>query len=124
MDRTNRAILLTFFLGSCVLLEAGAQTLLIFGGSNHDVFLGCLNCNATNKNSIWNTYGDFGSEYSNTSIWNQYGKYGGEYSSYSPFNEYATYPPVLVDPDGNFHGYFTSDGYKSKRTDNELAIFI
>ena len=101
-----------------------AQNLLIFGGKNHDTFLGCLNCNKYSQNSIWNAYGSYGSKYSSTSIWNKYGSYGGKYSSDSPFNKYASNPPVLVDNEGNFYGYFTADKYYSKRSSNKLALLI
>lgn len=101
-----------------------AQTLLIFGGKNNSVFLGCLNCNKYDSSSIWNKYGDNGSKYSSKSIWNKYGDYGGKYSNDSPFNRYASNPPVLVDRDGNFYGYFTADKYFTKRTKNQLALFI
>ena len=68
-----------------------SQTLYIYGGEDHDVFLGKLNA----------------SKYDSKSIWNEYGTYGSAYSSYSPFNSYASYPPVIVDEEGNFYGYFT-----------------
>lgn len=61
-----------------------AQTLLIYGGSDHDVFLGKLNADCYDSESIWNEYGTYGSKYSSKSIWNEYGTYGSEYSSYSP----------------------------------------
>ena len=77
-----------------------AQTLLIYGGSDHDVFLGKLNADCYDSESIWNEYGTYGSEYSSKSIWNEYGTYGSEYSSYSPWNEYASTPPVVVDSRG------------------------
>lgn len=60
------------------------QTLHLYGGPNHDVYLGCLNCNNYDSNSIWNTYGNYGSVYNSNSIWNKYGTYGSEYNSYSP----------------------------------------
>lgn len=101
-----------------------AQTLLIFGGKNNNTFLGCLNCNKYDTSSIWNKYGDNGSKYSSNSIWNKYGEYGGKYSSYSPFNKYASNPPVIVDREGNFYGYFTSNQYSNNRTKNKLALFI
>ena len=100
------------------------QSLLIYGGKNHDFFLGCLNCDKYGDKSIWNKYGDFGSKYNNNCIWNKYGDYSGKYSDLSPFNKYATNPPVLVDNDGNFYGYFTANKYFSKRTDSKLALFI
>ncbi len=48
----------------------------------------------------------------------------GEYSSYSPFNSYASYPPVIVDEEGNFYGYFTVNKYKSKRANFDLVNII
>lgn len=87
---------------------AYSQTLLIFGGEDHDVYLGKLNA----------------SKYDSESIWNEYGKYGSEYSSYSPFNEYASYPPILVDSQGNFYGYFTANKYKSNRANIKLVDII
>lgn len=90
--------------------------LMLFGGKNHDVFLGCLSCNKYDSESVWNEYGDYGSRYSSNSIWNPYGDYGSKYSDYSPWNSYASYPPVIVDSYGNFYGYFTANKYNSERT--------
>ena len=104
--------------------QVQSQNLLIFGGKNHDVFLGCLNCSKYDNASIWNKYGDFGSKYNDKCIWNKYGEFGGQYNDTSPFNKYASIPPVIVDADGNFYGYFTANKYKDKATDYKLAIFI
>ena len=101
-----------------------AQTLYIFGGKNHDVYLGKLNANQYDSESIWNKYGEYGSSYNSKCIWNEYGAYGGKYSDYSPFNEYANYPPVIVDINGDFYGYLTVNRYKSNRADFELANII
>lgn len=98
-----------------------SQTLYIYGGEDHDVFLGKLNASKYDSKSIWNEYGTYGSEYNTNSIWNEYGTYGSEYSSYSPFNSYASYPPVIVDEEGNFYGYFTVNKYKSKRANFDLV---
>lgn len=84
------------------------QVLLIYGGSNHDVFLGALNT----------------SKYDTESIWNPYGNYGSAYSNLSPFNLYANDPPVIVDYDGNFYGYFIVNKYASKRANFQLANII
>ena len=97
-------VLVLLFLSSF----AQAQTLKIYGGADHDVYLGKLNA----------------SNFDSESIWNSYGTYGSEYSSYSPFNEYASNPPVLVDDDGNFYGYFTINTYKSKRANFDLVNII
>lgn len=103
---------------------AFAQTLLIYGGDDNDVFLGELNSSPYSSKSIWNEYGTYGSKYNSLSIWNEYGTYGSEYSSYSPFNETAQNPPVIVDANGNFYGYFTVNEYKSKRANFALVLEI
>ena len=48
-----------------------------------------------NTNSIFNSYGTYGSTYGSTSIWYKYGNYGGSYGLYSPFNSYTTTPPKI-----------------------------
>lgn len=104
---------------------AEAQTALhIYGGSSHKVYLGCVNCDEYNANSIWNEYGTYGNSYNANSIWNEYGTYGNDYSTYSPWNSYATYPPVIVDKAGNFYGYFTTNAYKDKRWASDLALIL
>jgi hypothetical protein len=115
-------IFLTVFLLS---LQCNAQTLHIsWRGESHDVYLGCLNCSRYDSNSIWNSYGNYGSKYDSKSIWNKYGDYGGSYSTYSPFYNYANYPPAIVDKDGNFYGYFTISSTKSKRANFDLVNII
>jgi hypothetical protein len=101
-----------------------AQTLHIYGGQSHDVYLGCLNCNNFDKNSIWNEYGKYGSSYNSNSIWNEYGKFGNEYNAYSPWNSYSSTPPVIVDLNGNFYGYFTVNKSNYKRANFQLALTI
>lgn len=101
-----------------------SQTLHLYGGDNHDVYLGCLNCSNYDSDSIWNEYGTYGSSYNSKSIWNAYGTYGSEYNSYSPWNSYSNDPPVVVDKDGGFYGYFTVNEYKSDRADFDLALII
>lgn len=96
-----------------------ARDLLLYGGSNHDEFLGCLVCSEYRSDSVCNEYGKYGSEY-RSNIWNEYSSpYGNEYSSSSPWNEYSTSNsvPVLVDQQGNFYGYFTINSYRSRAVD-------
>lgn len=101
-----------------------SQDILIYGGDKGEVFLGCLNCDKYNSDSIWNTSGDYGSKYSTNSIWNKYGDYGGVYSNTSPFNKYASNPPKLVDSNGNFYGYLTADKYFTNRNTSKISLFI
>lgn len=100
------------------------QSLSIYGGKNHDIFLGCLNCGKYEDNSIWNKFGDFGCRFNDKCIWNRHGDYGGKYSDFSPFNKHAVCPPVLIDNSGNFYGYFTADNYYDQRTDSKLALLV
>lgn len=105
-------------------VAVGQKALHIYGGQNHDVYLGCLNCNDIDRNSIWNDIGTYGSNISSNSIWNDIGTYGSDISSYSPFNSLASYPPAIADKDGNFYGYLTANELKSKRVDFKLALII
>ncbi len=71
--------------------------LMIFGGTNHETYLGCLNCSESAADSMLNKYGSHGSPYSAESIFNHYGQFGSRYSTGSPCNQYSTDPPVIVD---------------------------
>lgn len=75
----------------------GQKTLHLYGGQNQDVYLGCLNYNDIDRNSIWNDIGTYGSNISSKSIWNDIGTYGSDISNYSPFNSIASYPPAIVE---------------------------
>jgi hypothetical protein len=100
--------------GALIFSSSAKAELLIFGGNEHDIFLGCLDCGKYDSDSICNEYGK-GSEYNGQSIFNEYGSYGSEYSSSSPWNEYSSSDsvPVLVDREGKFYGYFTINQYRS-----------
>ena len=101
-----------------------AQDLYLYGGQNHDVYLGCLTCNKYDSESIWNKYGAYGSKYNDKSIWNKYGTFGSKYNTYCPWNEYSNNPPVVVDKEGDFYGYFSANKYISKRVTNEWLLEI
>ena len=81
--------------------------LMLFGGSGHDIYLGCLSCPASSTDSVYNTFGSYGSQYSTTSIMNQYSDFGSQYSNASACNPYASDPPVVVDDRGNYFGRLT-----------------
>ena len=65
---------------------------------NSGKYLGNLNSNRYDPNSVANPYGRYGSRYSPDSINNPYGQYGSPYSPNSARNPYATQPPVIVSP--------------------------
>jgi len=117
---------LTLFLTSLLFVQIalGQKALHLYGGQDHDVYLGCLNCNDIDRNSIWNDIGTYGSNISSKSIWNDIGTYGSDISNYSPFNSIASYPPAIVDKDGNFYGYLTANDINSKRANFKLALTI
>lgn len=79
-------------------------------------FLGKLNPNEYDPDSIFNEYGNFGSAYSPTSIFNEYSNYGGEYAAQSPFNSYSSTPPKVF-LDGKFAGFLSVNEYVSPRID-------
>ena len=120
----TKNIIFIFLLSILFSVNSYSQALHLYGGKNHDVYLGCLNCDNYETNSIWNTYGTFGSKYNTNSIWNSYGTYGSKYNSFSPWNQYSTDPPVVVDKDGNFYGYFSVNKYTNKRLESNLALTI
>lgn len=96
--------------------QAQAPELLLFGGRDQQTFLGCLNCSRFDPSSVCNRFGDHGSRFSSESIWNRFGDYGSRFSSYSPWNRFASDPPVIVDRNGNFYGYFASSRFHLRRT--------
>lgn len=115
---------LLLFLTLIFSFSAHSQKLLIYGGEKNDIYLGCLSCDKFDSDSIWNKFGLYGSKFNAQSIWNKYGKYGGSFNDYSPFNKFARNPPVLVDANGKFYGYFTADRFFTKRTSDRLALSI
>jgi hypothetical protein len=63
-------------------------------------YLGELNANRYDPNSVSNPYGRYGNPYSPDSINNPYGRYGNPYSQESVNNPYVTGNRVLIDNDG------------------------
>jgi hypothetical protein len=58
-------------------------------------YLGRLNANRYDPESVSNPYGQYGSRYSSKSINNPYSTYGSVYSTQSPNNPYSVTPPVV-----------------------------
>jgi hypothetical protein len=117
------AVLISLFI--LVSFDIKAQpTLKIYGGKNHDQFLGCINCDTRDLNSVWSTFSDYGSIHSDKSIWSEKGIYGNKLSDYSPFNENAKCPPLIVDENGKSHGYLTINKKNSNRSKDSVADII
>jgi hypothetical protein len=115
-----KQLTIVFALIAFISLNAKAQ-FKIYGGKKHNQFLGCLNCDTEDLNSIWSPYSDYGIIHGANSIWNPDGKYGSKTSNYSPFNEKAQYPPVILDRSGKSYGYFTINKKFPNRSLNGLA---
>ncbi|HEY9752626.1 MAG TPA: hypothetical protein V6C46_06730 [Coleofasciculaceae cyanobacterium] len=99
--------------------------LLIYGGQNNRVFLGCINCDKSDPASIFNKYGDYGSRFSSTSIFNRFGDYGSKFSNESICAAHGTNPPVVVDNDGNFYGALTANrSHKNLTRMNDLRMLV
>lgn len=83
------------------------EKIMIFGGENNDVYLGCLNCSKFESDSLFNEFGRFGSKFRAESIFNNFGDYGSKFSNESACNKFAQDPPIIVDEDGNAYGVLT-----------------
>src|SRR5215475_10262861 len=80
MKRALLLFLLCAMGATAQVVTNGGHKIMLFGGEDHKVYLGCLSCNEYASDSVLNRYGDHGSRYSDTSIFNKYGDYGSRYS--------------------------------------------
>ncbi len=87
-------------------------------------FLGVINDNPFDTDSIANQFGTYGSPFSSLSIWNEFGTYGSNFAVLSPFNDFTATPPQIYE--GNvFIAYLTTNTFKIPRIDpNDLAIVV
>lgn len=124
--KSYRVAIVSVLIALAVMAVPVAQTqtseLFLFGGDDHETFLGCLNCNRFAPSSVCNRFGKYGSRFASESIWNRFGKYGSRFSPFSPWNKFASNPPAIVDREGNFYGYFTSNRYHQRRTNIKLFL--
>lgn len=88
--------------------------LLIFGGANHEVYLGCL-CDGKNPESVFNLAGEYGSTRSSTSLRNKRAPYGSSHEDTSACNGNARHPPSVVASDGKALGLLTVNPSLKKR---------
>ena len=95
--------------------QRGADRILLFGGDNNRVYLGCFSCNELDRESVFNETGPYGSALSPTSIANRISEFGSKISPYSACNDVAPYPPVLVDESGTFYGELTVNRIRPQR---------
>lgn len=88
--------LVTIFL-LVISLSAHADSPIIVSGDGK--YLGKLNSNRYDPDSVSNPYGRYGSKYSSDSINNSHGRYGSRYSNESANNPYATDAPRVYGHD-------------------------
>jgi hypothetical protein len=86
----------------------GGQQLLY---ASDGTYLGCLTCSTYSSDSIFNSYGTYGSPYSIQSINDQYAPYGSPYSPTSACNPYTVSAPSIVDEAGCYYGRLTVNPY-------------
>jgi hypothetical protein len=67
-----------------------------FISAQDGTFLGSLNPNKYDNESLFNKYGPYGSRYSSDSIFNRYSPYGSQFSQTSAFNSRAATPPKVI----------------------------
>lgn len=85
-------------------------------------YLGNLNGNKYDPNSLSNPYGA-GSKYKSNSPNNPYGQYGSPYSNKSSTNPYATNAPKIYDQNGNYKGRLSTNPYDSDSTSNPYGKY-
>ena len=86
-------------------------------------YLGDVNSNPYDPNSVANPYGRYGSPYSPDSVNNPYGIYGSPYSPYSATNPYTTQAPKIVTPSGKYLGRDSANPYDPDSTSNKFGRY-
>lgn len=88
-------------------------------------FLGSVNANRFDPNSIANPYGAYGSRYSSNSVNNPFGQYGSPYSSSSARNRFAPslQAPKVIAPNGDYLGDFSANKYSPNSVSNPYGRF-
>ena len=90
-----------------------ATKLMVFGGSGHQTYLGCLSCSEYSTESLFNQFGTHGSSYSSESVLNHFSAFGSQFAAFSACNPYASDPPVIVDQRGHYYGRLTVNQTRS-----------
>ena len=85
-------------------------------------YLGNLNSNRYDPNSLSNPYGA-GSVYKKDGLNNPYGQYGSPYSNKSSNNKFATEPPKLYDGKGNFRGNLSTNPFDPDSINNSFGRY-
>jgi len=87
-------------------------------------YLGKLNDNKYDPESVANPYGAYGSRYSPNSINNPYGTYGSRYSPESATNPYTSEAPRIYDGNtGQYEGRLSANKYDPENATNPYSTY-
>ena len=86
-------------------------------------YLGNVNANQFDPDSIANPFGRYGSQFSPDSVNNPFGTYGSPYSPYSAQNPYTTQAPKVVTPNGAYLGNYSANPYDSNSIGNRFGTY-
>lgn len=86
---SGAVILLVAIVIAVIVMAAPVRAELIIVNPVTGQYLGNLNANQFDPNSVANPYGRYGSQYSMDSINNQFSQYGSQYSPNSATNQFA-----------------------------------
>lgn len=88
-------------------VSTSSVKLVAYGGPSHDVFVGCLTCATSDRDSVFNAGGAFGNRFGPQSLLNPNGVFGSSTSDLSACNPSAVQVPVVFDEVGNSLGNLT-----------------
>jgi hypothetical protein len=86
-------------------------------------YLGNLNLNRYDPDSVSNPYGKYGSKYSPESVNNLFGTYGSPYSPQGVKNPYATEAPSIISSDGKYLGKYSVNRYDPDSISNPYGRY-
>ena len=93
---------------SVEVLRSGRYLATSYLEGQDGTYLGSLNPNNLDMESIFSQFGTYGSMYSPTSIFNKFSLYGDAFSAISAFNPLANQPPKVI-LNGNTVGFLTKN---------------
>jgi hypothetical protein len=109
---------------ACELIEPPPPTVELIIVADDGQFLGVINDNSFDTDSIANSFGTYGSPFNSLSIWNSFGTYGSDFSSLSPWNEITGTPPGIFEGD-LFVAYLTTNSFLLPQVHpDDLAVLV
>lgn len=107
------------------LIESESQARQLRGESYIEAadgtFLGKINPNRMDRDSIFNAFGPYGNKFSQSCIFNKFSTYGNQFNALSPFNRFSDTPPKVY-VDGRFVAYLTVNVSMNPRIDPDSIL--